>query len=166
MKLIIPLLIGLISWQARNAFRHYLDSRRQYDLARNYADKAGKPLLIVGGPYGSSPLRQIFRWHAHGAGDYCVDIKPGACAGAPRAIEADIRHIPLPTKSMGAVLASHVLEHLPTVADCVASIAELERVADKVYIAWPGKSSLIAWLHPGHHLWVKEEHGTVTVEQR
>jgi len=41
----------------------------KYDAARFWADQVGKPLLVVGGPYGSLVSGQLFGMKAHGYGD-------------------------------------------------------------------------------------------------
>ena len=137
----------------------------RYSAARDYAEGRGKPLLVVGGPWGTSPFRTLFRVPGHGCGDICLDLNPQACAGC-QFVEGDIRSIPFPDKFMGAAFASHVLEHLPTVADAEQAVAELHRVADGVWVAYPSRQSLMARLHPGHHLWVAEQDGYITFEQR
>jgi ubiquinone/menaquinone biosynthesis C-methylase UbiE len=79
---------------------------------------------------------------------------------------ADVRDIPYPGGYFGAVFCSHVLEHLPTPEDACQAIKEMERVADRVFLVVPHKSSIIAWLHPDHHLWVTVDGNSVTIEQR
>jgi len=136
-----------------------LEERRErdiiYEKARRSADARGKPLLVAGG-----------HKRRHGMGDVCMDIDARSCAGAPVILRGDIRDIPLPDKWAGAVFAAHVLEHLPTVADARLAIAELERVADSVFIVVPGKSNPIAWIHPDHHLWLRFRNGRIEIQQR
>lgn len=50
-----------------------LDRWRAFAEARAFADARGKPLLVVGGPYGS-PSRRIFGISAHPPGDVCADL--------------------------------------------------------------------------------------------
>jgi hypothetical protein len=45
------------------------ERNQKYALARAVADSLDKPLLVVGGPYGSNAIRQWFAFKAHGSGD-------------------------------------------------------------------------------------------------
>ena len=162
-----PLLLGMLGWQALVLYGEGKERWRAYESARAYADGVGKPLLVVGGRWGANPLRRLLRIPAHGCGDICLDTEEHACTGCPAFIAADIRDIPLPDKYAGAALASHVLEHLPTIEDAQKAIAELHRVADAVYIVSPFKQDILAWLIPEHHLWVEQRpDGSVFLEQR
>lgn len=143
-----------------------MERHRKARLAREAAGVAGKPLLVVGGPWGTNPLRRVFRVPSHECGDICLDINPAACEGCPALVEADIRQIPFGDGHFGAALASHVLEHLPTVEDCEQAIRELYRVADQVFVASPSKAHILSWLHPGHHLWIRQEEDGIFVESR
>lgn len=112
---------------------------------------------------------RTFKFPTHGCGDVCLDIDAGACKICGQAVEqavADIRDIPYPDQTFGAAFASHVLEHLPTVADAKQALKELYRVANEVFIAAPSRQSFIAWLHPDHHLWVKVTPKGVLLTQR
>ena len=158
-------LIGFSIWQGLVSLEQVNDRNRKYAAARAYADSVGKPMLMVGGPYGSSPLRRIFSMKAHGCGDVCLDIDPEACQGCPT-IVADIRDIPFPDQHFGSAFVSHVLEHLPAVEDAGLAVNELMRVADQVWVSYPSKQSVIAYLIPGHYLWVTEKDGALLFEQR
>lgn len=142
------------------------DRDRKYELARAYADYVGKPLLVVGGPYGAAGFRRAANLPAHGFGDYCLDLDPAACDGGSEYVHADVRDIPFSGKYFGAAFVSHVLEHLPTVQDCFDAVNELNRVADVVLVAYPTESSLIATLIPDHYLWLYQEGNTLYVQQR
>lgn len=142
------------------------------------ADLSGKPLLVVGGPWGSS---NNFRrwWGTHTAGDVCIDISPTACEGAPVALQGDIRDLPFEDKEFGSVLSSHVLEHMETLEDLTLAWGELHRVADNVHVAVPSAALMWAYFAPEHHLWVQRmdnytlvaterttgRHGTITALQ-
>ena len=134
-----------------------IEERRQvFNQARNYADSVGKPLLVVGAPK--------FRFN-HPCGDVTIDISPEMakfCDG----LVADIRQIPYPSGYFGAAFASHVIEHLPTIEDAEIALNELYRVADRVFIVSPHKSSIMAWIHPDHHLWVTAMGDGYLIEQR
>jgi len=134
-----------------------LKERRQvFNQARDYADSVGKPLLVVGSPK--------FRFN-HPCGDVTIDISP-EMAKFCNGLVADIREIPYPNGYFGAAFASHVVEHLATIEDAKAAFDEMERVADRVFIVSPHKSSLMAWIHPSHHLWVTPSGGGYIIEQR
>ncbi len=161
-----PWIAALVSWQAVVSLQNRADSRSRFDAAEAYAKEQGKPLLIVGGPYGST-LNNALHVPAHGTGDVCVDICPENCAGAPVVEVADVRTMPFRAKQFGAAYAGHILEHLPTTADAEAALRELQRVADVVFVASPTKLSLWSWVLPEHHLWVNEApDGRLEFEQR
>lgn len=153
------LLAGIAGLAIREGFQQSieLEERRQvFNQARDYADSVGKPLLVVGSPK--------FRFN-HPCGDVTIDISPEMakfCDG----LVADIREIPYPSGYFGAAFASHVVEHLATIEDAKAAFDEMERVADRVFIVSPHKSSLMAWIHPGHHLWVTPSGDGYIIEQR
>jgi len=154
-------------WQGVAHYKQALERQVKYEAARAYADSIGKPLLVVGGPWGANPFRSLLKIPAHGCGDVCIDIHPEACEGCSNTVEADIRDIPFPDKYFGAALASHILEHLPTVDNCERAISELHRVANAVYVAGPSKQSILAWLIPEHRLWVtQKQDGAIEIEQR
>jgi SAM-dependent methyltransferase len=55
-----------------------------------------------------------------------LDLAPGILAGVPGAVAvADVTQLPLPTASVGAALAMHMLYHVPDIAQ---AIRELSRV--------------------------------------
>ena len=149
------LLKGLALYQGIVSVAERRERQVVYKRAYQTALEKRKPLLVVGGHRGR-----------HGTGDVCIDTNIKACKGAPVSIPGDIRRIPLPDKWAGAVFASHVLEHLPTVADAEMAIRELFRVADTIYIVSPSKLNMVAWLHPDHHLWVRCIGGRIEIEQR
>lgn len=139
----------------------------KYQLARQTADALGKPLLVVGGPWGDNPFRKLAGISYHGHGDVCVDLAPYACEGASRFVQADIRDLPFANREFGSCFNSHILEHLPSAEDCAQAWRELHRVADTVFTCLPGKASIVAWLVPDHYLWVREvSPGVLLVEER
>lgn len=133
-----------------------LKERHQiFDQARDYADSVGKPLLVVGAP----------KWgFSHPFGDVTIDINPRRGDGEVEI--ADVRDIPYPDSHFGAAFCSHVLEHLSTIEDAVQALDEMERVADKVFVVSPHKTSLIAQILPGHHLWVTPSGDGYIIEQK
>ncbi|MDI6814523.1 MAG: methyltransferase domain-containing protein [Dehalococcoidales bacterium] len=162
----IGLFLGLVAWQGVVLLRQSLDKNKKYEAASAFAAAIGKPLLVAGGPLGVTWLRRFSKVMAHGYGDVCFDINPRAFDGCPCGVIADVRHIPFADKSFGAVFASHLLEHLPSVADAQKALAELNRVAEAVFIAYPHRWSIIAWLIPSHHLWIWQKDGETYFKQR
>lgn len=135
-----------------------LDERRNvFRQAREYADSVGKPLLVVGAP------RSL--WNMHPGGDVTIDIDPNVKTNYDVQV-ADVRSIPYTNKYFGSAFVSHVLEHLPTVDDACQALDELYRVAYKVFVVSPHKTSIIAQLYTGHHLWVTPSGDGYIIEQR
>ena len=164
---IAPVIYGLVFSQVAVNAMEVHERHQSYAKARAASEASGKPLVVVGGSVPSSTLLRAIHWRSHGCGDTCIDLDPGACWGCPNFIQADIRNIPLPDRFAGAAFASHVLEHLPTVADAEKALIELHRIGDQVFIAYPSKLNLVAWGHPEHHLWVYQAaDGVVRFEQR
>ena len=161
-----PLRVGLFAWQGVVTISKVTEMNDKYREAEGFALNMGKPLLVVGGPYGS-PINMTFGFKAHGCGDVCMDLDARACRSCPTVI-GDIRDIPFSDGYFGAAYASHVVEHLPTVADGIKAVEELYRVADRVWILAPSKQDIFGgWIHTGHHLWVKQDGlGNVWIEQR
>lgn len=161
------LALGLLSHQALVVGREFLERRQKSALAREVADYLGKPLLVVGGPYGTNPIRHLFQFAAHPAGDVCVDLDPFACTGAPEYVQSDIRDLPFEDGEFGAAFSSHVLEHTPSAYDCALAWWELHRVADAVFVCVPTRADLIAHLPRDHYLWVQElPGGSLRVQER
>lgn len=103
--------------------------------AREYADSVGKPMINVG--CGQTD------W-----GDINVDIEP---QNVRNFIQLDVgQHMPFADKQFGALLASHVLEHLE---DPDTAFNEWCRIANRVYIAVPSLWNGWGWLTP-QHKWV------------
>ena len=63
------LLTTVGGWQAVVSIRMRAEKASKYDAARLWADQMGKPLLVVGGPYGSLISGQLFGMKAHDYGD-------------------------------------------------------------------------------------------------
>ena len=128
------LIKAFLAWEAVWLAHALWERKSLYREARRVADAVGKPLLVVGAPYGM-----------YGCGDVVLDPKDtGEC---PNVVTDSVEAIPFGDKHFGAVFASHVLEH---VCDPDKALSELNRVADHVYIAWPRPWRTIAWANKGH----------------
>lgn len=147
---------GVVLQEASLVASEMKERKTVFRQARAYADSVGKPLLVVGVPKGPA---------FHRKGDVTIDLDPILCALFGAQV-SDVRAIPYPDGYFGAAFISHVLEHLPTVADAEQAVRELSRVAQKTFIVSPHRSSLIACLHPEHKLWVYQQDGRVMFEQR
>jgi hypothetical protein len=164
--LVVAIILGIGGWQLVVWLGEVGDKRRKFWAASAYALKRNKPMLVAGGPWGNKSARRWFNMPAHGNGDVCLDINHRPIQGHPCGVIATVTAIPFRHKSFGAVFASHLLEHLPTVADAEKALAELDRVAEAVYIAFPSRQSIAGWLTPGHHLQVWQKNGTTFLKQR
>lgn len=162
-----PLILGLATLQGIVLLGEEAERRLASREARAYAKAQNKPMLVVGGPFGSNSLRQVFYMPAHECGDTCVDLDPKACEGCRNSIVADVRQIPVPNGYFASALCSHVLEHLSSKEDALLAYSELNRVAERVWVVSPSKLSLFAWAIPSHHLWVSQTaEGKLIIEQR
>jgi len=111
--------------------------------ARAYADSVGKPMLNVG----AGTLRTAL-FGPTTYGDVNCDI--GAfddCSVRPANCHCDVTSLPFPDKHFGSVLASHVVEH---VEDYGKALAELDRVADRVFVITPEWWDPVTWLYWDH----------------
>lgn len=77
-------------------------------------------------------------------GDVNCDL---AADGSGGVTFCNVQKLPYPDKYFGAVIASHVLEHVENPA---AALSEMQRVADEVFIIVPAWWAPHTWLHPGH----------------
>lgn len=118
--------------------------------ARAYADARGLPLLNVGAGTGRSAL-----FGATLYGDYNVDLfgRRDLPHGTPGTVTfADVHDLrDFGTGSVGAVLASHIVEHLDRPAD---ALREWLRVVggdrNALFIVTPSWWAPHTWLHPEH----------------
>lgn len=123
--------------------------------AREYCNAVGKPLLNVGAGTSRSSVRAAVLgptlW-----GDVNIDLAaPEGPPGPDRVTYGDATKLPYPDKYFGAVVASHVLEHIdrPDLA-----VAEWRRIADKMFVIVPVWWAPHTWLHPGHRWFIDGEH--------
>ena len=150
------LLAGIAAGEGVQQAIELKERRQVFRQARDYADSVGKPLLVIGTP----------KWRfSHPCGDGNMDISPQRAKVCDGQV-ADIREIPYPSGFFGAAFASHVVEHLPTIEDAKTAFNEMERVAGRVFIVSPHKTSIMAWIVPGHHLWVTPSEDGYIIEQR
>lgn len=128
-------------------------------VARAYADARGLPLLNVGAGTGRTALFGSTLY-----GDYNTDLAgrrdvPHGTPGVVTYADAqDLRDFA--TGSIGAVLASHVLEHLP---DPAQALEEWRRVTGgdpgALFVVTPSWWAPHTWLHPGHFWYWPDNHG-------
>lgn len=157
MKPVLGFIIGGIF--AREGIQQVIEHNERhkiFDQARDYSNSLGRPMLVVGAP------RHSF---SHPYGDVTIDNDPRKI-GEGNTELADVREIPYPSQYFGSSYVSHVLEHLPTVEDACFALDELKRVSNKVFVVSPHKSSFIAWIYPGHHLWITSSGDGFIIEQR
>lgn len=164
--LLTGIFIGVVIWQLVVWLGEIRDKDKKYEAAAAFAQKVGKPLLVAGGPWGTYRARRLLNMPAHGSGDVCLDVDCCAFMGHPRGVIADVTQIPFSNKSFGAAFASHLLEHLPTIDDAKRALVELNRVAEAVFIVYPSRRSIGAWLKREHHLWIWQEGEVTYIEQR
>ena len=157
---------GIGLWQLAVWLIESRAKSRQYKAACACAEAKGKPLLVAGGPWGVTRTRRRLNKPAHGDGDVCLDIDRRALGEHPCGVVANVTHIPFADKCFGAVFASHLLEHLPSVEAASQALAELNRVAEEVYLVYPSRQSLAGWAIPDHHLWVWQKNSTTYLRQR
>jgi hypothetical protein len=162
----VGILLGVVVWQLAVWSGEISQKNKRYKAAVSCSRKLGKPLLVAGGPWSNTGIRRWLNMPAHGGGDVCLDIARRAFEGHPRGLIADVTQIPFFDKAFGAVFASHLLEHLPSISSANRALDELNRVAEAVFIVYPSRQSVGAWLHRGHHLWVWQKGNTIYIKQR
>lgn len=163
---IVGISLGVVSWQLAVWSGEVSQKSKRYKAAVACAQKLGKPLLVAGGPWSNRRIRRWLNMPAHGDGDVCLDIERQAIWNHPYGVIADVTQIPFCDKVFGAAFASHLLEHLPTIDHAKSALAELSRVAETVFVVYPSRQSIGAWLHRGHNLWVWQQGNALYLEQR
>jgi len=160
------MLLGVVVWQVVVWSGEISQKNRRYKAAVSCSRMLGKPLLVAGGPWSNRGIRRWLHMPAHGGGDVCLDIERRAFEGHPGGVVADVTQIPFCNKAFGAVFASHLLEHLPSIYYANMALDELNRVAEVVLLVYPSRQSIAAWLHHGHHLWIWQKDNVLYIEQR
>lgn len=164
--IIIVVCVGFAAWQSAVWISEIQHKNRKCCAAVEISRKLNKPMLVAGGPWGGHSLRRRFNLPAHTKGDVCIDINPNAIFDYPNSIVANVICLPFSDKTFGSVFASHLLEHLPDIASARQALMELNRVAEVVFIAYPSRQSVAAWLIRDHHLWVWQNDNTTYLKQR
>ncbi len=164
--IIVILCAGVIFWQLLVWFFEIRLKNKQCQSAVEKSRQLKKMMLVAGGPWGGHSLRRKFNLPAHREGDVSIDIRPSAIMDWPNGVVANVTNLPFPDKTFGTALASHLLEHLPDTQSAKLALAELIRVADNVYIAYPSRQSVAAWIIPDHHVWIWQKDGFVYLKQR
>lgn len=143
----------LLAYEGCIQISENIERHECWKQAREYSDKVGKPLLVIG-------MKKIF-WQPPN-GDITIDIDPcvndisgGVCA--------DECNIPFADKTFGAVYNAHTLEHLKTPDNAIQAIRECQRVADKVFLLYPNPYSIISNIHPEHNLRLKLDKSDIIV---
>jgi hypothetical protein len=141
MKLTRLVFLGLASlaasfWVHIENLMKVAQRRHALKRAREHAASVGRPVLNYG-------------CEATDFGDVNVDIVDQPVSNFTL-IEPSPAPMPFPSGAFGAVVCCHVIEHVP---DPWALRAELERVADRVFMVAPSPIFLWTWLWPEHR-WV------------
>lgn len=163
---VLAILAAIGIWQLTVWMIEIQDKNRKYQAAENYARERARLLLVVPGPWGIKPARRWFNKPAHGGGDVCLDIDARAVYGHPCAVVGSVTRVPFPDNTFGAAFVSHLLEHMATTEDAVQALDELNRVAEAVFIVYPYRQSIAAWVIPEHHLWVWQKGDKMYLKQR
>lgn len=133
--------------------KNQFDMRWMYVQARQTADALGKPLLNAGCGgwlYPSSGRRRAIM-----LSDVNLDIVPRP--RVPNFVLGNVEDMSMfPDKQFGAVICSHVLEH---VSNLSAARSELERVADCQFVITPRPIAPSAWMDPSHRRVFADSHG-------
>ena len=144
----------LCSWVLRMKQRDKL-----FRQALRVARRRGRPLLVVGKPYGWDDTKDAGAWvpwsrrGAHPCGDVTLDIR--GAPECPVSLKGDASDLSsIPTGHFGAVFTSCTLEHID---DLPSAWAELHRVSTlpgevpAVFVVHPQPWSVFAHLEPAHH---------------
>ncbi len=146
----------LASWLIRMRKRDTL-----YRKALAIARRRGRPLLVVGKPFGWDKSKDAGSWvpwsktGAHPCGDVTLDIRGvPECPVSIAADASDLSHIPSGT--FGAVFVSCTLEHIDNLKGAWSElhrVSTLKGESPAVFVVHPQPWSFFAHLEPSHK-WV------------
>jgi SAM-dependent methyltransferase len=122
--------------------------------ARAYSDSVGKPMLNVGSG-GGSFWTSVFKSTTYGDVNIDLSAPKGSPCGPDTVCWGDAQDLSkYPDKYFGAVLATHILEH---VEDPQKALSEWHRVADRVYVVVPKWWAPHTWLYTQHYWYVADD---------
>lgn len=150
------LLIGLGAWTVLTYALDVLNRpKRVARKARQAAQHRRKPLLNVGCGYPTSSLRAALFGKTSWGDINCDLAEPPGCRREHGTwfCHCDAHDLPFADGQFGAVISTHVLEHLD---DPKRALEEFHRVADEVFVVTPTWAATHTWLHPGHQ-WYRSE---------
>lgn len=124
----------LVAWEIFWWVYQKGERRSAYKAARATADAARKPLLVVGEPDGEYPC-----------GDVTIDLRPTSVCPGHRTMNVEDLST-FADKSFGAAIISFTLAYT---CKPEKALAELHRVADRVFIVDPKPWRLTSYLIPG-----------------
>lgn len=136
--------------------REFDERHSAWRSAQAYCNAVGKPLLRIG--MRRSPLEPP-------NGDVTIDVDrvvlsiPGGVQGDERAMQM------FASKRFGVAFNEHTMEHLDAPEDVALAVAECLRVADFGYFLFPSAASIVANLHPTHHLQLEAVAGGMQVRR-
>lgn len=125
-----------------------------FSKALDAARGSGKPLLNAG--CGGEPWHWMSGYIANQS-DVNIDVVP---RDVPNFIQADVTDLSMfDNKQFGAAFCSHVIEHVDNPDDV---LAELDRVADRVFILTPRWWDIWTYMNPDHK-WLATGDGFVAL---
>lgn len=160
---IVGIVMAVVLSQVAVIALEFVDRWKKFRQAKAYSTMTGKPLLVVGRP--GNNLIKVYK-----GGDVTLDLDPRVMDDCPQGgCVADVCSIPFPDGHFGAVFVSFVLDCLPSVDDFEKAMAELHRVADKVFICYT-KPFNLRWryfpLANEVRLWISQKDGKLRARPR
>jgi len=160
---IVGILVVVFIWQMIIWMLEIQDKNRKYKAATEYAQKSGKQLLVIGGPWGVKSYRRLLDRPAHGNGDVCLDIDRRALESHPCAVVASCTDIHSPINPL-AQYSAVTFWNICRLRKWRTGSSEMNRVAGAVFIAYPSRQSLAAWIIRDHHIWVWQKDGKLFLD--
>jgi len=130
--------IGIVS-----LYEYDRKKTQYYNEALNHCRAVGKPLLNAGCGFNPNYI-----------GDINYDLIPKEKALLPNYQEGNVENMPFGDKQFGAVICYDTIEHVDNPKQ---ALAELQRVADKVYIVSPHFWDFLAVFYSTHKWWYYPE---------